>query len=63
MTNIEPEAGIVLRDCLHSFCSECLAATIKHSEDIPVTCPYNDEYVCDSMIQEREIQYVITAAV
>ncbi|XP_037777079.1 LOW QUALITY PROTEIN: uncharacterized protein LOC119574061 [Penaeus monodon] len=53
--------GAVLRDCLHTFCRECLANAIKYSDTAMVKCPYRDEqYSCDSSLQDREIKALVT---
>lgn len=58
---IEPRAGAVLRECLHSFCKSCLASHIKHSEEAEVKCPFMDnQYSCQSLLQEREIRGLVT---
>lgn len=44
--------GVVLRDCLHTFCRDCLAYTIEYCEEPEVKCPYIDaEYSCESVLQ------------
>ncbi|KAF3690101.1 RanBP-type and C3HC4-type zinc finger-containing protein 1 [Channa argus] len=55
-STLEPGEGIVLRECLHSFCRECLKGTIVNSQDAEVSCPDN----CDSKLQDREIQALLT---
>ncbi|XP_019561758.2 uncharacterized protein LOC109430168 [Aedes albopictus] len=53
--------GIVLRDCLHSFCKECLVNTINYCEEAEIKCPYMDTtYSCESTIQQREIKALVT---
>lgn len=53
--------GVVLRDCLHSFCRECLSSTVEHSEEAEIKCPFMDtSYSCDCVLQEREIRAVVT---
>lgn len=57
----QPGNGVVLRDCLHSFCRECLSATVEHSDEAEIKCPYMDtSYSCASVLQEREIRAVVT---
>lgn len=57
----EPGHGIILRDCLHTFCKECLINTIQYSDDAEIKCPYIDnEYSCTSVLQEREIKTIVT---
>ncbi|XP_041836123.1 ranBP-type and C3HC4-type zinc finger-containing protein 1 [Melanotaenia boesemani] len=53
---LQPGEGIVLRECLHTFCRECLKGTIVNSQDAEVSCPDN----CDSKLLDREIQELLT---
>ena len=56
---IEPGDGVVLRECLHTFCRECLKGAIEHSDSPKVGCPYKDDkYSCEMTILEREIKAV-----
>lgn len=58
---IEPKAGAVLRDCLHSFCRACLASHIKYSDEAEIKCPFmDDQYSCQSLLQEREIRALVS---
>ena len=56
---IEPHQGVVLKECLHVFCKECLKNHIKHSDD-PVKCPYSKEYNCPYFIQDREVRALLS---
>lgn len=59
--DIEPKAGAVLRECLHSFCKLCLASHIKYSDEAEVKCPFMDnQYSCQSLMQEREIRSLVS---
>ncbi|XP_076338691.1 uncharacterized protein LOC143240327 isoform X2 [Tachypleus tridentatus] len=59
--NIEKEKGVVLRDCLHLFCRDCLAGAIYHTEAATVKCLFrNEEYSCDSQLQDREIKALVS---
>ncbi|XP_037911471.1 uncharacterized protein LOC119651784 [Hermetia illucens] len=59
--NFETGQGVILRDCLHTFCKECLAHTVQYSEDAEIKCPYMDtEYSCDSVLQEREVRALVS---
>ncbi|XP_059164421.1 ranBP-type and C3HC4-type zinc finger-containing protein 1-like [Physella acuta] len=52
--------GIMLRDCLHTFCRECLTEAVRHCEDAVVRCPFQDAiYSCESVLQEREIKALV----
>lgn len=55
-TDINIGAGVVLKNCLHMFCKECLKATIEVSNDIHTKCPYTD-YLgsCEFFLQESEV--------
>nr|CAD7454357.1 unnamed protein product [Timema tahoe] len=60
----EGREGVVLRDCLHTFCRMCLANTVAFNEEAEVKCPYRDaDYACDSVLQEREIKALVAPAV
>lgn len=59
--HFEQYEGVVLRDCLHTFCKECLANTINYSEEAEIRCPFMDPvYSCESVIQQREIKALVT---
>lgn len=61
MVPFNPYEGIILRDCFHAFCRDCLANSIKHADDVVVRCPFQDENLtCDSMIQDREIRSLLS---
>ncbi|GFO38633.1 ranbp-type and c3hc4-type Zinc finger-containing protein 1 [Plakobranchus ocellatus] len=52
--------GIVLRECLHQFCRDCLQGAVRHCEDAALTCPYQDnQYSCKAALQEREIRALV----
>ncbi|XP_051887179.1 ranBP-type and C3HC4-type zinc finger-containing protein 1-like [Pristis pectinata] len=60
---LEHGEGVTLRECLHSFCKDCLKGTILNSTEADVTCPFmNELYSCKSKILEREIKYLLTGA-
>eukprot|EP00095_Tigriopus_kingsejongensis_P003996 maker-scaffold1031_size68893-snap-gene-0.22 protein:Tk03996 transcript:maker-scaffold1031_size68893-snap-gene-0.22-mRNA-1 annotation:"-type and c3hc4-type zinc finger-containing protein" len=57
----EPGEGIVLRECLHTFCRECLVGTITHSTSVQVQCPFkNEDYTCDMNILDREVKELVS---
>ncbi|XP_062850562.1 ranBP-type and C3HC4-type zinc finger-containing protein 1 [Trichomycterus rosablanca] len=59
--HLQPGEGVLLRECLHCFCRECLRSVIMLSEDPQVACPYRDEaYACDCTLQEREIRALVS---
>nr|XP_046239136.1 ranBP-type and C3HC4-type zinc finger-containing protein 1 [Scatophagus argus] len=53
---LQPGEGIVLRECLHTFCRECLKGTIVNSQDAEVSCPDS----CESKLLDREIKALLT---
>ncbi|XP_047116877.1 uncharacterized protein LOC124797853 isoform X1 [Schistocerca piceifrons] len=54
--------GVILRECLHVFCRQCLRNTVQFSEEAEVKCPYRDaDYACDCVLQEREIKALVPA--
>ncbi|XP_035678913.1 ranBP-type and C3HC4-type zinc finger-containing protein 1-like [Branchiostoma floridae] len=59
--DVEPGDGVVLRDCLHSFCRECLRQHIVQCEEADVKCPFvDDDYSCPAMLQDREIRALLS---
>lgn len=61
MVDIKIDDGVMLKNCLHSFCKDCIEETVKHSEDPQVPCPYNDEHgSCEFHLEEREIRALVT---
>uniref|UniRef100_A0A8C3IX82 RanBP-type and C3HC4-type zinc finger-containing protein 1 n=1 Tax=Chrysemys picta bellii TaxID=8478 RepID=A0A8C3IX82_CHRPI len=60
---LQPGKGVTLRECLHSFCRDCLKGTILYSLEPEVPCPYIDEkYSCTGQLLEREIKALLSAA-
>ncbi|CAL8311543.1 unnamed protein product [Merluccius merluccius] len=60
--DLRPGEGVLLRECLHCFCRECLRSVIMLCEDPEVACPYRDEtYACSCTLQEREIKALVSA--
>uniref|UniRef100_W5MI33 RanBP-type and C3HC4-type zinc finger containing 1 n=1 Tax=Lepisosteus oculatus TaxID=7918 RepID=W5MI33_LEPOC len=58
---IEPGEGATLRECLHSFCKDCLKGTIVNSTDAEVACPYSDnDFACNGKLQDREIRSLLS---
>ncbi|XP_038652407.1 ranBP-type and C3HC4-type zinc finger-containing protein 1 [Scyliorhinus canicula] len=61
LMDVKPREGVVLRDCLHSFCRDCLKQLIRSCTDPQVSCPFRDEsYACDSKLQEREVRALVS---
>lgn len=49
--------GAVLRECVHSFCRECLADMIRHCEEPAVPCPAMG---CPGVLLEREVRALVS---
>ncbi|XP_015272444.1 PREDICTED: ranBP-type and C3HC4-type zinc finger-containing protein 1-like [Gekko japonicus] len=59
--DVEPGEGVLLRECLHSFCRDCLRQLINCSEEPQVACPFRDDsYACSSHLQDREIRALVS---
>ncbi|XP_063576833.1 ranBP-type and C3HC4-type zinc finger-containing protein 1 isoform X3 [Pongo abelii] len=57
---LAPGEAVVLRECLHTFCRECLQGTIRNSQEAEVSCPFIDNtYSCSGKLLEREIKAAI----
>lgn len=57
---IAPSDGIVLRECIHEFCMQCLMGYIYSVRSITVKCPYkSDEYDCSELLQQRDIRGIL----
>lgn len=51
--------GVILHECLHMFCKECLSHLVEFCEEATVKCPYrDDDYSCVCGLQPREIKAV-----
>ncbi|XP_037034342.1 uncharacterized protein LOC119073147 [Bradysia coprophila] len=57
MDTIDMKDGIILRNCLHRYCKDCLNGTIVHSDEVSIKCPYVS---CEEMVQDREIRAVLS---
>ncbi|GFU12860.1 ranBP-type and C3HC4-type zinc finger-containing protein 1 [Nephila pilipes] len=58
--DFESDQGVVLHECLHTFCVDCLARTVDYAEEVLIKCPYrDDEYSCQSYLQQREIKALV----
>lgn len=53
--------GIILKNCHHNFCNECLVHTISHNETAIVKCPFaNESYSCDGEVEDSEIKFLLS---
>ncbi|XP_063307032.1 ranBP-type and C3HC4-type zinc finger-containing protein 1-like [Pelobates fuscus] len=60
-TDVPAGAGVLLRECLHSFCRLCLRQVVNCCEDPEVSCPFRDDlYACNSKLQQREIRALVS---
>lgn len=60
-SDVDPGNGLMLRDCLHTFCLECLKSLISHSDAIQIACPFiSSGYNCDSCLTDREIKNLVS---
>lgn len=58
--DIEIGQGVILKNCLHMFCKDCIIQSVKHAEDFVVKCPYIDDIGgCEFQLQEREIRNLV----
>ncbi|KAH9638661.1 hypothetical protein HF086_013933 [Spodoptera exigua] len=57
MEEYRPGQGVVLRDCVHIFCKDCLSDVVRHCEEPDVPCPAMG---CRGMLQEREIRALVS---
>lgn len=64
MSTIEIGDGVVLRDCLHQFCVDCIKNSIVYSNDAEIPCPYgNGKIRCDGIILDHEVRALVSADV
>jgi RanBP-type and C3HC4-type zinc finger-containing protein 1 len=62
--DIPPGGGVILRDCLHIFCIDCLRGHVEASSAAIISCPFNDgNYICTSQLLEHEIRALVTPEV
>ncbi|XP_058822150.1 ranBP-type and C3HC4-type zinc finger-containing protein 1-like [Topomyia yanbarensis] len=52
------DEGIILINCLHSYCKTCLQNSLRHATT--VRCPFPDgRYQCDGMLSDHEIEALL----
>ncbi|XP_073941990.1 uncharacterized protein [Choristoneura fumiferana] len=49
--------GAILRECVHTFCRDCLTDVVKHCEEPAISCPAMG---CPGNLQEREIRALVS---
>ncbi|ODM93700.1 RanBP-type and C3HC4-type zinc finger-containing protein 1 [Orchesella cincta] len=60
-TDIPAGEGIILKDCFHLYCKECLARHIESIDAAEVKCPFIDgDYACDEVLKPREIKELVS---
>ncbi|XP_046542359.1 ranBP-type and C3HC4-type zinc finger-containing protein 1-like isoform X1 [Haliotis rubra] len=58
---IAPGEGVVLRECLHLFCQDCLMNAVRMTEEASLKCPFQDDlYTCEAMLQDREVRALVS---
>ncbi|KAG5682773.1 hypothetical protein PVAND_012105 [Polypedilum vanderplanki] len=56
--------GVVLKNCLHPCCRDCLAGCVAAADDFEVKCPFihpDDNAPCNERLQEREIRNLVSS--
>lgn len=56
-TEIDVSQGILIRECLHQYCIDCMRHTINLSEEARIKCPAVD---CSCYIHDREIHALLS---
>lgn len=54
--NFQAGEGVIIRNCFHTFCKDCLTNFIKVSEVSDIKCPETD---CEFYLQDREIRTIL----
>lgn len=61
LVEVEIGTGIILRNCFHSICKECVANAAKESASTKVLCPYDKDNVkCTMEMLSLDIQACMT---
>lgn len=57
--------GIILKNCLHEYCKNCLSRHIEAAEELEIPCPFvaGDNSRCEGFLQDRELRYLMTEQV
>lgn len=59
---IPERIGVILQQCFHNFCKECLAVKIQSSKEARVQCPYQ-ESPCPEYLLDSEIKLLVSREV
>lgn len=60
-TVVVEKEGVMLRNCLHLFCRECISQLIAVNEPSDVKCPFIEkDQICNEILQDREIRALLT---
>lgn len=60
-TSVDEREGVMLRNCLHTFCRECIGQLIVVNEPCDVKCPFiQGDEICNEVLQDREIRELLT---
>lgn len=51
--------GVVLKDCLHTFCRRCLVHSIENNQNAMMMCP-SKQVCCESEVRDDEIKALLT---
>lgn len=63
LTAIDIGNGVVLRNCLHSFCKDCVNRLIVTTDTCDIKCPHiANENACQEILQDKEIRALLSAA-
>ncbi|CAL8076663.1 unnamed protein product [Orchesella dallaii] len=61
MTEVGVGKGVIIKECLHLYCKDCLVKVIELSDEARIKCPYvNDDYTCACFLQDREIKAIVS---
>lgn len=64
LTECDPYMGVILTECLHMFCKECISSIVETTPDVVILCPFRDDhYSCDKVIQHREVKQIVSQEV
>lgn len=60
-TTVAEREGVVLRNCLHTFCRDCIGQLIVLNEPCDVKCPFiQSDQICNEVLQDREIRGLLS---